>query len=88
MPYYDGSGPEGFGPMTGRGFGSCAGQGFVPRGFGMGRGRGLRGGYGYRYFVPPVITQDEEIQMLKEDQKVLQEDLKNVEQRLKELSSK
>ena len=47
MPAGDGSGPEGMGPMTGRGAGLCAGSGMpgyanpMPgRGFGMGRGRG------------------------------------------------
>jgi hypothetical protein len=52
MPFGDRTGPEGLGPMTGRGAGFCAGSG-VPgsmnpafgRGFG-GRGRG--GGRGWR----------------------------------------
>ncbi|MGB3976464.1 MAG: DUF5320 domain-containing protein [bacterium] len=56
MPRGDGMGPAGFGPMTGRGAGYCAGfsvPGYanpVPgRGFGMGFGRGFRrGGYGRR----------------------------------------
>lgn len=51
MPRGDRTGPFGAGPMTGRGAGSCAGY-EVPgyanpalgRGFGGGRGRGLRGG--------------------------------------------
>ncbi len=53
MPFGDGTGPAGFGPMTGRGAGYCAGYS-VPgymnpvggRGFGMGRGG--RGGRGRR----------------------------------------
>ncbi len=57
MPRYDGSGPMGYGPMTGRGLGYChlpgpgVRRGRVPRfsrrirgGFGNGFGRG---GYGY-----------------------------------------
>lgn len=49
MPRGDGSGPNGMGPMTGRGAGTCAGAatpGFAnPRGgFGCGRGRGQFGG--------------------------------------------
>lgn len=70
MPYRDGTGPMGRGPMTGRGFGYCgAGAGFVP-GYGMGYGRGFgRGmgfgaGFGWRaaaygavpYAVPAVPT--------------------------------
>ncbi len=57
MPWGDGTGPRGLGPMTGRGAGYCAGYG-VPGymnpyggrywgrgGFGLGFGRG---GWGYR----------------------------------------
>lgn len=51
MPRGDGTGPMGFGPMTGRAAGYCAGfavPGFmnpIPgRGFGGGWGRGFRGG--------------------------------------------
>lgn len=53
MPRGDGTGPLGFGPMTGRGAGYCAGYpfaGFMPplygRGYGVGWGRG--GGRGRR----------------------------------------
>ncbi len=54
MPRGDGTGPAGFGPMTGRGAGYCAGYqsaGFMNplfgRGFGCGWGRG-GGGFGRR----------------------------------------
>lgn len=41
MPRGDGTGPEGKGPMTGRGVGACGGDDVA--GFeGAGRGRGLR----------------------------------------------
>ena len=52
MPFGDGTGPRGFGPMTGRGMGICAGFGrpgftnFIP---GRGVGRGWRTPYGYPY---------------------------------------
>ncbi|MBI9032051.1 DUF5320 domain-containing protein [bacterium] len=58
MPFRDGSGPNGSGPMTGRGMGNCnsnrdfaddfcgRGRGYG-RGYGMGRRNGGRG-YGYR----------------------------------------
>lgn len=48
MPYGDRTGPYGFGPMSGRGFGFCGGSGGPgymnrPGGFGFaGRGRGWR----------------------------------------------
>lgn len=59
MPRGDGTGPNSFGPMTGRGLGFCAGydtpgftqQGFggrgYGRGYGFGPGRGFRSYYGY-----------------------------------------
>lgn|SRR5690554_976626 len=61
MPFGDGTGPMGYGPMTGRGAGYCAGYS-VPgymnpwggyrgfgwgRGLGWGRGRGRGRGWGY-----------------------------------------
>lgn len=46
MPGFDGTGPLGQGPRTGRGLGYCApGLGFG-RGYGLGRGRGLGRGLG------------------------------------------
>ena len=58
MPWGDGTGPWGQGPMTGRGLGYCAGYphpGFVVpgpgfgRGFGRGWGRGFGRGRGFRW---------------------------------------
>ncbi|MFP4106157.1 MAG: DUF5320 domain-containing protein [Phycisphaerae bacterium] len=50
MPFGDGTGPSGMGPMTGRAAGFCAGYNrpgyaapYGGRGFGGGRGRGGRG---------------------------------------------
>lgn len=55
MPGFDGTGPQGLGPMTGGGRGYCAvpanaqagpaGGRFFGRGRGRGRGRGWRNGY-------------------------------------------
>ena len=50
MPRGDRTGPAGFGPMTGRGLGYCAGYGqpgFMAPGFGGGRGWGRGWGRGY-----------------------------------------
>ncbi len=61
MPFGDGTGPAGLGPMTGRAAGYCAGypvpgymnpipgRGFWGRGFGW-FGRGLWGGRGWRHW--------------------------------------
>ena len=59
MPFGDGTGPRGMGPMTGRGAGYCAGfgqPGFANPGpgrrwFGFGRRRAYRYPYAYQ---PPV----------------------------------
>lgn len=49
MPKFDGTGPRGEGPMTGRGFGPCGG------GFGRGNGRG----FGFRrFFSKKELSQD------------------------------
>jgi hypothetical protein len=53
MPYGNGTGPAGMGPMTGRGAGFCAGHGvpgFANRGPGQGGGFGRGGGRGGRGF--------------------------------------
>ena len=60
MPFRDGTGPQGRGPMTGRGFGNCAGYGArgpMNRGFGRGfggprRGFGPRRGWGWGAAAP------------------------------------
>lgn len=46
MPGFNGTGPNGAGPMTGRGMGSCAGNNLDARGFGAGRGLGSGAGRG------------------------------------------
>ncbi|MBO8158241.1 DUF5320 domain-containing protein [Thermosyntropha sp.] len=46
MPGFDGTGPLGYGPMTGRGLGPC-GRGLRRGYFGFGRGRGI--GFGRRF---------------------------------------
>ena len=46
MPFGDGTGPRGQGPLTGRGLGPCAGGKAYGRGFGRGYGRGTGRGYG------------------------------------------
>ncbi|ADE56168.1 DUF5320 domain-containing protein [Aminobacterium colombiense] len=92
MPGYDGSGPRGQGPMTGRGFGYCrfGGYGyrrFPRRGrrfFGFGRGMGGWGapvypGWGYE----PSI--EEERNVLQEELSVLEEEMENMRKRLAEL---
>ena len=62
MPFGDGTGPMGMGPITGRGAGYCAGfnmPGYansMPRRMGLGRGTGRGMGRGRR-FMPGVPYQ-------------------------------
>jgi hypothetical protein len=79
MPWRDGTGPEGRGPLTGRGFGPCG------RGLGRGFGRGMgfrRFGYGIGYRRP---TTEEEIEMLKAEKEDLQAVITDIDKRLAEL---
>jgi len=87
MPFRDGTGPLGQGPMTGRGLGLCGGgMGF---GRGYGRGRGWRR-WGYYPSVYPVAqpTAKEEKEMVKEEMNALKEQIKVFEDRLQELKKK
>ncbi len=88
MPGFDRTGPRGEGPLTGRGFGCCRrGFGFG-RGFGMrfGRGRGFRNEYTYRYpVVAPALTADQEKAMLEDEMKILQEDMESIKKRIEQL---
>ena len=71
MPAGDRTGPEGMGPMTGRGAGLCAtgqvnntGPGFGYR-RGRGFGRGMGRGFGYRAAAPAPLTPEEQLEALK-----------------------
>ena len=79
MPGFNGAGPEGRGPRTGRGLGPC-GLGLARRRV-FGRGRGLR-----RYFNR-IWPQDrkERLESLREDKKVVEEELEEIEKEEKKL---
>jgi len=49
MPNFNGMGPNGAGPMTGRGMGPCSGESGIGPAYGRGRGfgRGMGNGMGY-----------------------------------------
>ncbi|MDD4334045.1 MAG: DUF5320 domain-containing protein [Desulfotomaculaceae bacterium] len=73
MPREDGTGPVGNGPLSGRGFGFCAGANAgrygagMEQGFGRGRGAGCRRGYGINYAADPATAKTQK--KLLEDQK-------------------
>lgn len=71
MPRFDGAGPMGQGPRTGRGLGPCGG--------GMRGGWSCRGsyGYGFRRFISPkneLIALEEEEKMLGEELAAIREE--------------
>lgn len=77
MPKLDQTGPQGTGPMTGRGMGPCnKNKRNMPRcGYGCGYGF-----YGRNYLTPQEETED-----LEEIAKNLEEDLQAVKQRISEM---
>lgn len=86
MPNFDGTGPQGYGPLTGRGFGPCnggAGRGFG-RGFGRGYGRALGIKWASRQMqLEPV----DEKKLLQEELEAMEKEKKEIEKRLKELKA-
>jgi len=90
MPAFDGTGPQGVGPMTGRGMGPCA----MPAGRqGKGRGMGRRMGFGFgfgrqrglgRFYGGGQAWKKEDLEDYK---KALQEELEDVDKELKEEKS-
>ena len=80
MPRFNGTGPLGRGPMTGRGLGPC--------------GRGLRRGFGTgsrRFAQVPAqqtYTKEQERADLKAEKELLEKDLKSIDERIKELENK
>ena len=85
MPRQDKTGPNGQGPMTGRGLGPC-GRG-LRRGFGGGFGRGM----GWRcrgiapYAEPVSFTEAEEKKLLEAELKEIELEKQEIQKRLKEM---
>lgn len=79
MPAYDQTGPQGMGPMTGRGFGPC-GRGFGRR---MGFGRGLGRYFGWN--TPQ--TKEEKVKDIQAYLNALKEEIEDVEKQLAEVKN-
>ena len=73
MPGFDGTGPNGQGSFTGRGFGRCQ------RGFGNGRGRGL----GRGRCLLAGITSEEQIDKLEEYKKEIEVEIETLKKEAK-----
>ncbi|MFA5173587.1 MAG: DUF5320 domain-containing protein [Candidatus Pacearchaeota archaeon] len=83
MPNMDGTGPNGIGPMTGRGLGPC-GAGL--RGYGRGFGRGYGRGFAFRARLNPVnLTKEEEKKILEAELNEVSLEKQEIEKRLKEI---
>jgi hypothetical protein len=74
MANRDGTGPNGMGPLTGRGMGPC-GSGFR-RGF----GRGFNRGYDRRYMEPMTLTKEEQIKILEAEKQEIEKQLKELKE--------
>ena len=88
MPQGNGTGPNGQGPMTGRGRGFCAGfnaPGFANLGFGRGFGQGRCFGFRQSFVQPQVITEAQEKDFLKQELESLNAEKAEIEARIKEL---
>ena len=77
MPAQDRTGPQGRGPLTGRGLGPCCY--WFPRGIGRGFGRG----FGFKRQV--VLTKDEEKKILEQELEEIDLEKQEIEKRIKEL---
>jgi hypothetical protein len=101
MPRGDRTGPQGMGPLTGRGRGICGGgdrQGFG-RGFRRGPGRGFGRvmnpgeGLGPRFYgqtqdspYARPLTNDQESRALQQEAEYLKEQLRDIETRLNDIA--
>ena len=97
MPRGDRTGPAGAGPMTGRAAGFCAEfdrPGFqnmrgMGCGFGGGRGRGMRGGFGFwNRPWPQAPAAINEKESLNNEAAYLKSQLESIQKRLDEMDTK
>lgn len=82
MPKYDGTGPCGRGPQTGRGMGSCGGRA-LPEAMPAARGARRGGCCGFRRFR----SAKNELSALEEEENMLKEELKAIEEEKRALGS-
>ena len=89
MPGFDGTGPNGMGPMTGGGRGFCGSWGAGRRNYTFRRQAPYAyphyGGYGYGSFAPRM-SRDQELEFLKSQAEALKQELEQLEAEINELS--
>jgi hypothetical protein len=76
MPGFDGTGPQGFGPMTGRRFGFCV----------DGTRRTLGRGFGFGCRRQVFLTKDQEKKILESELKNIESEKEEIQKRLKEIN--
>lgn len=82
MPAFDKTGPQGQGPLTGRGMGPCGqGRGFG-RGMGFGRCRGYGRGLGRYFGWNAPQTKEEKVEDLETYKKALEEEMEDLNKEL------
>ncbi len=86
MPGRDGTGPLGYGQVSGRGLGLCTGANGAGLGLGFGRGRGFgcRRGYGVNFAADPATARTQK-DLLEEQKELLQNRLDIISKQLENL---
>jgi len=80
MPQQDKTGPQGQGPLTGRGLGPCGAGAGIRRSFGRGMGN--------RFCPKGFAMAPQQVELTaKEEQKILEAEKQDIEKRLKELKA-
>jgi hypothetical protein len=89
MPGFDGTGPNGMGPMTGGGRGFCSPWGAGIRNYAFPRRTPYTypayGAHGFGPFAPR-ISREQELEFLKSQAEALRDELKNLETEIGKLS--
>ena len=90
MPGFDGTGPNGMGPMTGGGRGFCNPWGGSPQQYAFPQQASYAfpryGAYGFRPFAPRV-TREQELEFLKGQAEALRDELRELETEIGKLSA-
>jgi len=90
MPGFDGTGPNGMGPMTGGARGFCSPRGGSMRNYAFPRWAPYSypryGTYGFRPFVPRV-SREQELEFLKGQAEALKDELKELENEIGKISA-
>jgi len=82
MPRGDRSGPDGYGPRTGRGLGYC--NGYDTPGFARGSGRGFGRGFGFRR---NTYSRKNQKQLLQEELADLEAEKQYIEEEIKAIKA-